>query len=107
LPLLAQASRAYNAEGQSSIPVWVDLLALAGVVAILAVAAGLPPPRAGQLPAPPGLSTGRAPRAGHGYRIRRWLAASGLHRPVSFGLGVPLSRPGRWPEQSWRSCWAR
>jgi len=95
LPLLAQASRAYNASGQSSIPVWVDLVALAGVVASLAVAAVVPAVRAGRLPATQAISLGRAPRAGRGYRLRRWLAATGLPRPVSFGLGTPLSRPGR------------
>jgi putative ABC transport system permease protein len=95
LPLLARASRAYNAAGQSSIPVRVDLVALAGVVAILAMAAVAPAVRAGRLPATQAISMGRAPRAGHGYRIRRWLAATGLPRPVSFGLGTPLSRPGR------------
>jgi putative ABC transport system permease protein len=95
LPLLAQASRAYNVSGQSSIPLWVDLVALAGVVAILAVAAVIPAVRAGALPATQAISMGRAPRAGHGYRIRRWLSATGLPRPVSFGLATPLSRPGR------------
>ncbi|MFI5915569.1 FtsX-like permease family protein [Dactylosporangium sp. NPDC051541] len=95
LPLLAQASRAYNASGQSSIPVWVDLAALAGVAAILAVAAAVPAVRAGRLPAMQAISMGRAPRTGRGFRVRRWLAATGLPRPVSFGLGTPLSRPGR------------
>jgi putative ABC transport system permease protein len=95
LPLLARASRGYNSAGQSSIPVWVDLVALAGVVTILAVAAAVPALRAGRLPAAQAISMGRAPRAGHGYRIRRWLVATGLPRPVSFGLGTPLSRPGR------------
>jgi putative ABC transport system permease protein len=95
LPLLAQASRAYNASGQFSIPVRVDLAALAGVVAILAVAAVVPAVRAGTLPPTQAISMGRAPRTGRGYRIRRWLAATGLPRPVSFGLGTPLSRPGR------------
>jgi putative ABC transport system permease protein len=94
LPLLARASRAYNA-AQPSIPVWVDLAALTGVVAILAAAAVVPAVRAGRLPATQAISLGRAPRAGRGYRIRRWLAATGLPRPVSFGLGTPLSRPGR------------
>ncbi len=95
LPLLARASRAYNVSRQATIPLWVDLVALAGVVAILAVAAVIPAIRAGQLPATQAISMGRAPRTGHGYRIRRWLAATGLPRPVSFGLGTPLSRPGR------------
>jgi putative ABC transport system permease protein len=95
LPLLARTSRAYDAAGQSSIPVWVDLVALAGVVAILAVAAVVPAVRAGRLPATQAISMGRAPRAGHGFRLRRWLAATGLPRPISFGLGTPLSRPGR------------
>ncbi len=95
LPLLARASRAYNAAALPNIPVWVDLVALAGVVAILAVAAVVPAVRAGRLPATQAISLGRAPRAGRGYRIRRWLAATGLPRPVSFGLGTPLSRPGR------------
>jgi len=95
LPLLVRASRAYDAAGQYSIPVWIDVMALAGVVAILAVAAVIPAVRAGRLPATQAISMGRAPRAGRGFRIRRWLSATGLPRPVSFGLGTPLSRPGR------------
>jgi putative ABC transport system permease protein len=95
LPLLAQASRAYDVSGQSHIPLRVDVTALAAVLAILAVAAVLPAIRAGRLPAAQAISMGRAPRAGRGYRIRRWLASTGLPRPVSFGLGTPLSRPGR------------
>jgi len=95
LPLLAQASRAYGVSGQSHIPLPVDVAALAAVLAILAVAAVLPASRAGRLPATQAISMGRAPRAGRGYRIRRWLASTGLPRPVSFGLGTPLSRPGR------------
>ena len=95
LPLLARASRAYDVAGQYRIPAWIDLVAPAGVVAILAVAAVIPALRAGRLPATQAISMGRAPRAGHGYRIRRWLSATGLPRPVSFGLGTPLARPGR------------
>jgi putative ABC transport system permease protein len=95
LPLLAQTSRAYNESGQAVIPVWVDLVALAGVVAMLGVAAVIPAVRAGQLPATQAIAMGRAPRIGRGFRIRRWLAATGLPRPVSVGLGTPLSRPGR------------
>jgi putative ABC transport system permease protein len=95
LPLLARASRAYNVSGRPGIPIWVDLAALAGVVAILAVAAVIPAMRAGRLPATQAISLGRAPRAGRGYRLRRWLAATGLPRPVSVGLGTPLSRPAR------------
>src|SRR6185312_13378928 len=30
-----------------------------------------------------------------GFRLRRWLAATRLPRPVSFGLGTLLARPGR------------
>jgi putative ABC transport system permease protein len=95
LPLLASASRAYDVSGPAGIPVWVDLAALAGVSAILAAAAVVPAVRAGRLPATQAISMGRAPRTGRGFRIRRWLAATGLPRPVSFGLGMPLSRPGR------------
>jgi len=95
LPLLAEASRAYDVSGPSGIPLRVDVAALAGVLAILGVAAVLPAVRAGRLPATQAISMGRAPRAGRGYRVRRWLASTGLPRPVSFGLGTPLSRPGR------------
>jgi putative ABC transport system permease protein len=73
----------------------VDAAALAGVVTILAVAAVVPAVRAGRLPAAQAISMGPAPRTGRGYRVRRWLAATRLPRPVSFGPGTLLSRPAR------------
>jgi putative ABC transport system permease protein len=73
----------------------VDVLALAGVLTIVAVSAGVPAVRAGRIPAAVAVSAGAAPRRGRALRAQRALAGTRLPRPVSLGLGLPLARPGR------------
>jgi putative ABC transport system permease protein len=93
LPLLAQTSRAYDVSSTGGVPGWVDLLAVLGMPAVIAVAAVVPAMRAGRFSAVQAISTGRAPRTGRGYRIRRALAATRLPLPARFGLGTPFARP--------------
>jgi putative ABC transport system permease protein len=73
----------------------VDVLALAGVLAVVAVSAGVPAVRAGRIPAAIAVSAGAAPGRGRALRAQRGLAGMRLPRPVSLGLGLPLARPGR------------
>jgi putative ABC transport system permease protein len=95
LPILAETAEAYDVPGATAIPVWVDLLVLLGLSATVGLAAVATAVRAGRLPAVQAITVGRAPRAGHGFRVRRALAATRLPRPVGFGLGTPFARPAR------------
>jgi putative ABC transport system permease protein len=79
----------------SGVSVAVDVLALVGVLAIVAVSAGVPAVRAGRIPAAIAVSAGAAPRRGRALRVQRKLAAVRLPRPVSLGLSLPFARPGR------------
>ncbi|GAA5012200.1 ABC transporter permease [Actinopolymorpha pittospori] len=94
-PLLAQTAEAYALSSPATIPAWVDLLVLLGVPVMVGLAAIVPAARAGRLSAVQAITVGRAPSSGRGFRIRRALAATGLPRPVSFGLGTPFARPAR------------
>ncbi|MEU4423783.1 FtsX-like permease family protein [Actinoplanes sp. NPDC024001] len=95
IPLLGQTERAYSTNSVPSVPLWVDLAVLAGGVILLVLAAAGPAMRAGRFSAAQAIAVGRAPRSGRGFRIRRALAATGLPRPVSFGVGTPFVRPAR------------
>ncbi|MGS2617833.1 FtsX-like permease family protein [Micromonospora sp. LZ34] len=95
MPLLGDAQEAYGAEASAILPPWVDVIVVLVLLAVVGVAAVAAAWRAGRLPAVQAISVGRAPRAGRGFRVRRWLAATRLPRPVSFGLGTPFARPAR------------
>jgi putative ABC transport system permease protein len=79
----------------SGVSLTVDVLALAGVLAVVAVSAGVPAVRAGRIPAAIAVSAGAAPSRGRALRAQRALAGMRLPRPVSLGLGLPLARPAR------------
>ncbi|MFF4454193.1 ABC transporter permease [Streptomyces goshikiensis] len=74
---------------------WVPFACLAGMPALVLLAALVPALRAHRLPAAVAISAGGAPRTGRGLRVQRWLAASRLPRPVSLGAGQPFARPAR------------
>jgi putative ABC transport system permease protein len=95
LPILAETAEAYDVPGATAVPAWVDLLVLVGVSGTVGLAAVATAARAGRLSAVQAITVGRAPRAGHGFRVRRALAATRLPRPVGFGLGTPFARPAR------------
>ncbi|MEN3361404.1 MAG: putative transport system permease protein [Mycobacteriales bacterium] len=94
-PLLAQTAEGYNVPGATAVPGWTLLAVLAGVPLIVGLAALGPAVRGGRLSAVQAITVGRAPRTGRGVRLRRALAGTRLPRPVSFGLGTPVARPGR------------
>ncbi len=95
VPVLTQTGRAYDVSTTGGVAGWVDALAVLGMPAVMALAAVVPAIRAGTVPAAQAISTGRAPRAGHGYRVRRALHATRLPLPLRFGLGTPFARPTR------------
>jgi putative ABC transport system permease protein len=95
LPILAETAEAYDVPGATAVPVWVDLVVLLGVSGIVGLAAVAAAARAGRLSAVQAITVGRAPRTGHGFRVRRALAATRLPRAVGFGLGTPFARPAR------------
>lgn len=77
------------------IDAWVSAVCLAGVPALVLLAALVPALRAHRLPAARAISAGGAPRTGRGRRVQRLLAGTPLPRPVSMGLGQPFARPAR------------
>ncbi|MFI0445840.1 FtsX-like permease family protein [Actinomadura sp. 6N118] len=85
----------YDLPAASGVSAWVDVLAFAGVLAVVVVTALVPAVRAGRIPAALAVSAGAAPRRGRALRAQRALARTRLPRPVSLGLGLPFARPGR------------
>ena len=78
-----------------AVPVWVDIAAPAGMVALAGLAALLPAVRAGRRPAVQAITAGQAPRAAPGHAAHRLAARLPLPRPVTAGLAAPLARPAR------------
>ncbi|MFD4198297.1 ABC transporter permease [Amycolatopsis thermoflava] len=93
-PLLADAFQVFGA-GAVGIDVWVDIAALLGMPAVVALAALVSALRARRLPAAVAISAGSAPRPGRALAVQRWLSGLRLPRSVSLGLGVPFARPAR------------
>jgi putative ABC transport system permease protein len=93
-PLLANVFEAYGG-GDVGVDLWVDVLALAGMPAVVVLAALLSALRARWLPAARAISAGSAPRGGRALGVQRWLSGVRLPRSVSLGLGVPFARPAR------------
>ncbi|WP_327355190.1 ABC transporter permease [Streptomyces sp. NBC_01304] len=95
-PLLDGAFNGIQAEGLDvGMSSWVYVVTLAGMPAVVALAALAPALRAHHLSAARAISAGSAPTAGRGRRVQRWLAGTRLPRSVSLGLGWPFARPGR------------
>jgi putative ABC transport system permease protein len=95
VPVLAQTGRAYNVSTSGGVAGWVDLLAVLTMPAVMALAAVVPATRAGLIAPAQAIAIGRAPRSGHGFRVRRALHATKLPLPLRFGLGTPFARPAR------------
>jgi len=95
VPVLRQAQRAYDVAADAIVPPWISAGTPVAVLAVIGLVAMGAAGRAGRLPAMQAIAVGRAPRTGRGFRLRRWLAATRLPRPVSFGIGTVSARPGR------------
>jgi putative ABC transport system permease protein len=77
------------------VPLWIEITAPAGLLALAAAATLVPALRAGRLSAAQAIAAGQAPRTGHGYLAHRLAATLRLPRAVSIGLAAPFSRPAR------------
>lgn len=81
--------------GQETLPVWVFPAVLVGMPALVVLSALVPAVQARRLPAAVAISAGAVQQTGRGLAVQRVLGGSRLPRPVSLGLGWPVSRPGR------------
>ncbi len=93
-PLLSTATQGLGLPAPSVSP-WLDVVVLAGLPVLVALAALASARRAKRLPAARAITAGAAPSAGHGLRAQRALASTALPRAVSLGLGLPFARPAR------------
>jgi putative ABC transport system permease protein len=78
-----------------SVPLWINLTAPLGMLALAGLAAAVPAVRAGRLPAVAAIAAGQAPRAGRGAMPYRLAARLRMPEPVTVGLAAPFSRPAR------------
>ncbi|WP_104819916.1 ABC transporter permease [Kitasatospora sp. MMS16-BH015] len=93
-PLLSSAFQGLGVQ-DVSVSLWVDVVALLGMPAVVALAALGPALRAHRLSAAEAITAGSAPRVGRALGVQRRLGGSGLPRSVSLGLGLPVARPAR------------
>jgi putative ABC transport system permease protein len=78
-----------------SVPLWINLTAPLGMLALTGLAAAIPAVRAGRLRAITAITAGQAPRAGSGALAYRLAARLRLPETVTTGLAAPFSRPAR------------
>jgi putative ABC transport system permease protein len=94
-PLLANSSQALGLAYQATYSPAIDLLALAGALAIVTIAALVPALRAGLLKPAVVIANATAPRGQSGRWLRRFASRVGLPRHVALGLGDAAARPVR------------
>ena len=94
-PLLADSSRSLGLAYQPTFSIPLDLLALAGALAIAATAALLPALRAGLLRPAVVIANSMAPVGRSGRRLRAVASRAQLPRSVVLGLGDAVARPVR------------
>ena len=86
----------YEVQGAHvSVPLWINLAAPLGMLALAGLAAAVPAVRAGRLPAAEAITAGQAPQAGRGAVAYRLAARLRLPETVTVGLAAPFSRPAR------------
>jgi putative ABC transport system permease protein len=94
-PLLAANSEALGLAYQATFSPALDLVALAGALFIVAVAALIPALRAGLLKPAVVIANATAPRGQSGRWLRRLASRVRLPRPMVLGLGDAAARPTR------------
>ncbi|OLC25616.1 MAG: hypothetical protein AUH40_06115 [Chloroflexi bacterium 13_1_40CM_65_17] len=94
-PLLASNSQALGLAYQATYSPGLGLLALAGALVIVTVAAVIPAFRAGRLRPAIVIANASAPRGQSGRWIRTLASLARLPRPVVLGLGDAAARPVR------------
>ena len=94
-PFLSDTAHALGLPVAFSAAIWVDVLVLAGVLALALLAALGPAWRAGHLSAVTAITRGSAPAARREGGIDHALARLPVPRSISLGLGDVLARPVR------------
>jgi putative ABC transport system permease protein len=77
------------------VPLWINITAPLGMLALTGLAAAIPALRAGWMRSVQAISAGQAPKAGRGFIPHRLAGHLALPRPVTIGLAAPFSRPVR------------
>jgi putative ABC transport system permease protein len=94
VPVLSETEDVYGTVALT-IAWWVDVVVLAGVLALVTLTASAAAGRAGRLPAVDALAVGRTPAARRGQVAARVAARLPLPRPVTLGLARPFGAPVR------------
>ncbi len=94
-PLLANSSQALGLAYQATYSPALALVALAGALLIVTIAALVPALRAGLLKPAIVIANAMAPRGQSGRWLRRLASRIGLPRPAVLGLGEAAARPLR------------
>jgi putative ABC transport system permease protein len=94
-PLLANSSHSLGLVYQATYSPAVGLLALAGALVIVTIAALIPAFRAGLLKPAVVIANASAPRGRSGRWLRDFASRARLPRPVALGLGDAVARPLR------------
>jgi putative ABC transport system permease protein len=94
-PLLANSSHALGLTYEPTFSIPIDLLALLGVLAVVALAASLPALRAGLLKPARVMSNATGPSGSSGTWVRRQAARLRLPRQIGLGAGEAFARPLR------------
>jgi putative ABC transport system permease protein len=94
VPVLARTETAYSTTGLT-VSVWVNVAAVAGIVAVVAATALAASWRAGRLRAVDAISVGRTPSAGRGLLAARLAARLPVPRAIGLGVARPFARPAR------------
>src|SRR5437660_8114838 len=94
-PLIKDAASGFGLPVTFAIAPQIDALCLAGVLAIVVLAALLPALRAGRVPAAEVIASAASPRTDASARFNRWLALVPVSRPLTLGAAQSFSRPWR------------
>lgn len=94
VPILSRTETAYSTSGLT-VAWWVNVAAVAGILAIVAATALAAAWRAGRLRTVDALAVGRTPSAGRGLGAARLAARLPVPRPISLGLARPFVRQAR------------
>ena len=94
-PLMSQAVRSMDLPVQPAVSPLTALLALAGILLCVVVAAAVPALKAGRMSAVAAIAAGGAPRSPRAWWPSRRLQRLRLPRPLSLGAGDAFIRPLR------------
>jgi putative ABC transport system permease protein len=91
VPILAETNEVYGTSDSGVTP-WVNVVVLAGALALVAATAWAAASRAGRLRTVDVLAVGRTPGPGRGQWAARLAGRLPLSRPVTLGLAQPFAR---------------